>query len=76
MRTMYYLVYILAAFGIFSILVILIKLFVWTLNCDIKKQFIPIGESEVYTKCSNSMINTNEALDEIDKMLEQVIIKI
>jgi hypothetical protein len=69
---MYYLVYILAAFGIFALLVLFIKLFAWALNCDIK----PIGESEIYTMCSNSIINANEAIDEIDKMLEEVIIEI
>ncbi len=73
---MYYLVYILAAFGIFSLLVLFIKLFMWALNCDIEKQFVPIGESEMYTMASNSIINANEAIDEMDKMLEQVIIEI
>jgi len=69
---MYYLVYILAAFGIFSILILLIKFIIWSLNCDIEKQFVPIGASEVYTMRSNSFVNENEAIDQMDKMLDQV----
>ncbi|XP_054152522.1 uncharacterized protein LOC128951297 [Oppia nitens] len=67
-----YLLYILAGFGIFSLLVLFVKLIVWGLNCDIDRQFVPIGDSEVYTmKESLTILNANEAIEEMDKMLDQ-----
>ena len=70
---MEYLLYILAGFGIFSILVLMLKLIVWCFSYSCDKQFVPIAKSGVYTN-RNSVININEkeTIDQFDKMLEQV----
>ena len=66
--------YILAGFGIFSLMVLLLKLIMWCFKCDFDKNFVPIGESEIYTMRSSVVnMHAKEAIDQLDQMLDQVM---
>ncbi|CAG2115432.1 unnamed protein product [Medioppia subpectinata] len=71
------LLYILAGFGVFSLLLIILKLLVLLFTCcgdskSRRKHFKPIGDSDVYTaKNSLTIISANEAIEQMDQMLEQ-----